>query len=291
MATYEEVDDGAPIVQLLTEEWRMFRDSGLRPADAKELLADVLDDGEIVRRAFSPIAHSGGGNLRRWEDLRDEMMHGNRWFLEEPMDMDRIAELLNQLITPQSSLENLAWYRARLTSNDVPYELKDMGAPPPHLAGHGRANPAGIPYLYLGSTRATSVAELRPHTGERACVAEFELASSELKFADLRDPRGLISPLFGDESQIIKLRADLPLLERLGDELTRPVQPRGAPYEYIPTQYLCEYIKTCGFDGVLYRSSVSSDDGINIAMFRPELAKAVHIEEVSVEQVSVRISL
>ncbi len=291
MATYEEVDDGEPIVELLTNEWRMFRDSGLRPAEAKDLLADVLDDGEVVRRSFSPIAHSEGGNLRRWDDLRDEMMHKNRWFLAEPMDMDRIEELLNQLITSPASLGDLSWYRARLMSNDDPYELTNMGAPPPHLAGHGRANPAGIPYLYLGSTRATSVAELRPHTGERACVAEFELASPDLKLADLREPRGLISPLFGDESQIIKLRADLPLLERLGDELTRPVQPRGAPYEYIPTQYLCEFVKTCGFDGVLYRSSVSSDDGINIAIFRPELARAMRVEEVSVEQVSVRISL
>ncbi|WP_050055286.1 RES family NAD+ phosphorylase [Pseudarthrobacter siccitolerans] len=290
MATYEEVNEGKPIVQLLDEEWGFFRDSGLRPAEAKDLLADVLDDGELVRRLFVPIEHFGGGNLKRWEDLRDEMMHVNRWFLAEPMDMDRIKELLSQLIASPSTLSDLKWYRARLLGSDAPYEVHEMGAPPPRLAGHGRANPAGIPYLYLGSTRATSVAELRPHTGERACVAEFQLAKPDLKLADLRDPRSLISPLFGDESQMIKLRADLPLLERLGDELTRPVHPRGAPYEYIPTQYLCEFVKTCGFHGVMYRSSVSSDEGVNIALFDPRLATATHVEEVSVEQVSVQIS-
>lgn len=250
---------------------------------------EVLDDGEFVRRSYSPIVHSGSGNLRRWEDLRDELMHRNRWFLAEPMDMDRIEELLNQLIMDASTFGDLTWYRARLMSSDNSYKLAEMGAPPPHLAGHGRANPAGIPYLYLGSTATTSVAELRPHTGERACIAEFELSNSDLKLADLREPRALISPLFGDETQIIKLRADLPLLERLGDELTRPIKPRGAPYEYIPTQYLCEFIKTCGFDGVLYRSSVSSDGGINIALFNPDLAAAVRIEEISVQQVTVQI--
>lgn len=287
MATYELADEGKPIIELLMDEWNLFQNSGMRPVDAKELLADVLDDGELVRKSFSPIAYLGDGNLRRWEDLRDEMMHRNRWFLDEPMDMERIAELLAQLIVPSASLGDLKWYRARMMSGDDPFEIGDMGAPPRHLAGHGRANPAGIPYLYLGSTPATAVAELRPHTGEKACIAEFELP--DLKFADLRDARDLISPLLGDENEIIRLRADLPLLERLGEELTRPVQPRGAPYEYIPTQYICEYIKTCGFDGVIYRSSVSSDGGINVALFKPEIARATSIFEVVVDQVSVRI--
>ena len=195
---------------------------------------------------------------------------------------------LAQLIVPSSFFGDIVWYRARLMSSDDPIPLDEMGAPPRDRAGHGRANPAGIPYLYLGSTPSTSVAELRPHTGEKACVAEFKLP--DLRFADLRDPRKLISPLLGDESEIIRLRADLPLLERLGDELTRPVQPRGAPYEYIPTQYLCEYIKKCGFDGVVYRSSVSSDNGVNLALFSPDLALAIQVSEVTVDRVSVRIS-
>lgn len=291
IATYEIVSDGVPIVELLIKEWGFFRDSNLRPAEAKDLLADVLDDGEIVRKQFLPIAHVDVGDLESWEDLRSELMHHNRWFLEERIDLERIKELLDYLVMPKSALDDLSWYRARLLSGENGYRPDEMGAPPPHLAAHGRANPAGIPYLYLASTRSTSVAELRPHTGERACVAEFKLTDDELRFADLREPRSLISPLVeGDESAIVKLRAGIPLLERLGDELTRPIHPRGAPYEYIPTQYLCEYIKTCGFDGVLYRSSVSSDSGINVALFKPDQAQALGVAVVSVEQVTVRIS-
>lgn len=219
-------------------------------------------------------------------------MHSNRWFLEEPMDMDRLAVLLDQLITTPTALEFSNWYRARLMTGDDAFPLTDMGAPPRHKAGHGRANPAGIPYLYLGSTQATAVAELRPHTGERACVAQFDLSDADnLKLADLRDPRSLISPLSdGDETLIIELRADLPLLERLGEELTRPVQPSGVAYEYVPTQYLCEYIKKKGFDGVLYKSSVSSDDGVNIALFHPTVATAIKLDVVSVTQVTVSIA-
>lgn len=291
IATYSEDPEGEFLVRHLIGEWRMFSSGRLSEAEAKDLLADVLDDGEIVRKKYSPIAHPSEGNLRRWEELRDELMHSNRWFLEEPMDMDRLAVLLDQLITSPTALDFGSWYRARLMTGDEPFPLEEMGAPPRHKAGHGRANPAGIPYLYLGSTRATAVAELRPHTGERACVARFDLPNADsLKLADLRDPRSLISPLSdGDESMIIELRADLPLLERLGEELTRPVQPSGVAYEYVPTQYLCEYIKKKGFDGVLYRSSVSADEGVNVALFHPTGAIATELEIVSVTRVTVSI--
>lgn len=290
IATYESNPDGELLVDLLMREWRLFHNSGLKSVEVKDLLAEILDDGEIVRQRFSSIPSVTGGSLPLWDDLRDELMHVNRWFLSDPMDMDRIGELLNQLIMPLSELGDLTWYRARLMMGDSPYPLSEMGAPPAHLAGHGRANPAGIPYLYLGSTKETSVAELRPHTGEQACIAEFTIDGNDLKLADLRDPGMSVSPFFLDESAMIQLRADVPLLARLGDELTRPVRPSGAPFEYIPTQYLCEYIKTCGFDGVLYRSSVSSNNGVNMALFDPAAAQAVRVDVVSIDRVSVSIA-
>ncbi|WP_211222764.1 RES family NAD+ phosphorylase [Paludibacterium yongneupense] len=46
-------------------------------------------------------------------------------------------------------------------TEDAPYPIDKMGAPPKQLATHGRANPTGIPYLYLGSHPATAIAEIR----------------------------------------------------------------------------------------------------------------------------------
>jgi hypothetical protein len=52
-------------------------------------------------------------------------------------------------------------------------------------------------------------------------------------------PRKGVSPfIVQDPGAIGQLRADLPLLERLGEELTRPVLPSGAAIDYIPSQYL-----------------------------------------------------
>lgn len=211
-------------------------------------------------------------------------MHENRYFPATTLDLDRLEELLELLRAEQVAR---TWYRARLQTSDAPFPIAEMGAPPRRLASHGRANPAGIPYLYLGSNPKTAIAELRPHTGERACVAEF-LLPERLNLVDLRRPRRVVSPFaFADEDLIGRLRGDVAFLDRLGEELTRPVVPQGAPFDYVPSQYLCEYIKKCGYEGVLYRSSVS--DGINLALFNPGLAQAQSVARYDIVKVEAEI--
>lgn len=88
-----------------------------------------------------------------------------------------------------------------------------MGAPPKRLVSHGRANPTGIPYLYLGSKPDTALSEIRPHTGDRACVAEFTLKDN-LILIDLSNPRETVSPfLLTDPGEMGKMLADIPFLE------------------------------------------------------------------------------
>lgn len=283
ISIYEPAPGGQTLVDWLKADWDLFSHPAMDVAHAKELLGDILDDGEIVRKTFTPSAAYHSEALARWETLRDELMWKNRYFLDEGLDTDRLRELLSHL--PADNMP-VTWYRARILDRDVPFLISEMGAPPARRATHGRANPAGIPYLYLGSLPATAAAEVRPHTGEVACVADFTVAAP-LNAVDLRNPRGLVSPfLLADARAIGQLRADIAFLERLGEELTRPVLPSGAAIDYIPSQYLCEFIKKVGYDGVVYRSSVS--EGINLALF--DAAKATpgdvllyNITKVSVE--------
>jgi hypothetical protein len=51
----------------------------------------------------------------------------------------------------------------------------------------------------------------------------------------------------------------------LGEELSKPIIPKEAALEYLPSQYLCEFIKSIGFAGVLYQSSLG--EGFNLALF------------------------
>uniref|UniRef100_UPI000A90F176 RES family NAD+ phosphorylase n=1 Tax=Roseovarius sp. BRH_c41 TaxID=1629709 RepID=UPI000A90F176 len=96
----------------------------------------------------------------------------------------------------------------------------------------------------------------------------------------------LVSPFIcGSSDEIVQLRADLPFLESLGHELTRPVLPRSAATDYVPSQYLCEFIKKKGFDGVLYTSSVGT--GKNLALFDTEAANCIRVSVFSVASVAV----
>ncbi|WP_410479029.1 RES family NAD+ phosphorylase [Pedobacter gandavensis] len=49
-------------------------------------------------------------------------------------------------------------------------------------------------------------------------------------------------------------------------ELSRPVRKQDVHLDYLPTQYLCEFIKSLGFDGVEYKSAMNSN-GYNLAIF------------------------
>lgn len=281
---YEASDDGKSLVEWMKDDWQIFSHPKMDIAHAKELLGEILNDGEIVRKGFAPSASYISEGLAQWDKLRDEMMYANRWFLDVAIDLDRLRQLLDMLLAAKLPQK---WYRARIRTEDEAFPIERMGAPPKRRSSHGRANPAGIPYLYLGSLPNTATAEIRPHTGEVACVADFTIP--EINAVDLRNPRKLVSPfILTDASEIGQLRADLPFLERLGEELTRPVQPAGAAIDYIPSQYLCEFIKKSGFDGVVYRSSVS--DGINLALFDPAKAVGGKVSLYSVTKVSVEVA-
>lgn len=286
LSIYERDDAGLLLVELLTKDWLLFEHPALDVQRAKSLLAEILDDGEVVRQRFSfAKSYVRDGLDSRWERLRDELMFSNRYFPQADIDEKRLEALLSLL---EAVNVPRTWYRSRVQQGDTVFAINEMGAPPPGQPSHGRANPAGIPYLYLGSTEQTAVAEVRPHTGEHASVAEFQIAT-DLRLLDLRNPRKLISPFsLGDEDSIAGLYADIPFIERLGFELTRPVLPSRVAIDYVPSQYLCEFIKKIGYDGVIYSSSVS--EGMNLALFKPDQAVPQSVRQLTVQSVRVEVA-
>ncbi|MEM8512334.1 hypothetical protein RCH14_001650 [Massilia sp. MP_M2] len=283
---YKRDTVGKTLVEFLKEDWTLF--GRLDLAHAKELLSDILDDGEIVRAKFNPVTERTAKGLADWTNLRIELMHSNRYFPTTNLDFEDLRDLLPHLLLDQADLSQ-KWYRARIQASEAAIAAAEMGAPPPKLASHGRANPAGIPYLYVASTPDTAISEVRPHGGDFVSVAEIEL-SPDLKIVDLRHPRKTVSPFMLPDSQAVaKMCEDVQFLERLGEELTRPILPKSAAFDYIPSQFLCEFAKKCGFDGVMYRSSV--DGGVNLAVFDPSKGKVLSVSAHSISRVMVQFQV
>ena len=281
---YVASPDGKVLVDWLMEDWEVF---AIQREVANALLVEILDDGERVRQHFKPSERCDTDRLTRWEELRQELRHTNRFFPKTDFAHDRLEELLPHLLFTIDDAGSI-WHRARIQKSSSPFLPEQMGAPPESIASHGRANPAGIPYLYLGSEPATAVAEVRPHPGESVYVAEFVLPTG-LEVIDLRNPRRTVSPfLLVDDDDIALMRGDIHFLERLGMELTTPVLPNAAAIDYIPSQYLCEFIKKCEHKGVLYSSSIG--DGVNLALFDPNVARVGSLTVFDIESVEIRMS-
>lgn len=282
-AIYDQDGDGKQLVDWLIDDWKLFAIDRDR---AMLLLGDILDDANRVRQPYVPSEMCASDTLDVWETLRTELRTQNRFFPKTQFDKNRVAGLLENLRMPSNKVPP-TWYRARIEEGDI-FPADKMGAPPARKATPGRANPVGIPYLYVGSERDTAVREVRPHPGEILTIAEFTI-EKEVQLIDLRNPRSMITPFsMADVEDVAGVRGDIDFLERLGQELKTPVLPNAAAIDYIPSQYLCEFIKQIGYDGVVYESSVS--DGINLALFVPSQAEVGFLSRVRIGGVEVEFS-
>ncbi|WP_413773684.1 RES domain-containing protein [Paenibacillus validus] len=62
------------------------------------------------------------------------------------------------------------------------------------------------------------------------------------------------------------------------------MDPSASDYEYVPTQYLAELIKTLGYDGFIFKSSVGPDN--NLVFFDQTKLKAINSRLYQVSSIS-----
>lgn len=179
----------------------------------------------------------------------------------------------------------------------VPILPKDMGAPPKQLATDGRLNPEGIPYLYLGNSISTAIAELRPWIGAEITIGHFKL-TRDVKIVNTTKDKPKFYPVFRllkkngepeiEFKSIEEYSAEEKEVQVWGDinsAFSTPVSPNETRLKYIATQYLAEVLKTAGFDGILYASSLNKD-GYNLVLFDPNSAYCAQSRKFDVTEVN-----
>jgi len=272
--------DAELLVTWFQRDWEIF--TAFDPLKAQTLLGEILDDGEVVRKKHLPRNIPELAAVEKWTSFRDEIICKNRFFFKHELDLDLLNWLFSNLAGDDSIFAG-SLYRARIQTEDSPIPIDEMGKPAAACAKNGRANPVGIPYLYAASTPETAIAETRPHPGDLLSVAKFSV-TEPLKLLNLQHPRKTISPfLFVNEEALSVMRDNLDFLCHLGSELSKPILPRVADLEYLPTQYLCEFIKNCGYDGVVFMSSIGID--ANIALFDDSKVQPVELNQYEVTSV------
>jgi hypothetical protein len=158
-----------------------------------------------------------------------------------------------------------------LNNKDQPFPfLPDRMSPPKDSAVEGRANPKGIPYLYLASDQSTAIAESRATKGDPISVGTFEMKKN-VWVVDCSVGRSDSPTFYFEEPSPLKRTAAV--WRDIDHAFSRPLNRSDNRADYVPTQILAELFKTQGFDGVVYGSSLA--DGHNIVLFDIQDAQLV----------------
>lgn len=148
-------------------------------------------------------------------------------------------------------------------------------------AREGRANPKGIPCLYLATDKETAMSEVRPWIGSIISTGQFS-TTRELKLMDFSVEHGKEQYYFFSEpSEEEKIQA---VWSHIDNAFSRPVTESDSTADYAPTQVIAELIKSKGYDGIVYKSALAQ--GHNIALFNLGHADVVNCTTYEVKSLS-----
>lgn len=248
------------------------------------LLQEIMSDGFheyedffIEKIVLKHIADSNNNEKVKpleisWDRFAKEIKSTNRFFIQNALDLEILSDLLANY--EKKYTKGKIYFRARIAENIIGYPLEKMKNPPNERARAGRANPDGISYLYVANDIKTALYEVRASLFDYVTIGDFRL-KEDLKVINLRgdtyDPIKLL-----EEGELEDFLIHLPFISKLEQELSKPRRRSDNELDYLPTQYLSEFIKSLGFDGVEYQSSLYPT-GYNLAIFNPSKLECIKI--------------
>ena len=257
------------------QDWRIFNFE--EPEKLRAFLASAVEGEHPLMVAGTRVRLKttddvATDHLLSWAQFSDEIRTRNRYFPQTVPDQEVLERVL--LASVERIQKDIPLYRARVINSDSDPTPEEMGAPPPPNASAGRANPVGIPYLYLSFALETCIYETRVANHTRVAIGTFYPVRDldVLNLADIKPPEFFDVAEVDAVAEQIRRISFHRYLSALGHELRKPVRASDEPTDYIPTQYLCELAKSLRLDGVLYSSSLHGE-GRNLVLFDVDAAK------------------
>jgi hypothetical protein len=177
----------------------------------------------------------------------------------------------------------MRFFRGRIVGTTEGIQAEQMGAPPTEIAKAGRVNSDGISRLYLSSNKETVIHEIRAGAYDFITIGVFVL-KKDIKVVDFRTINN-ISPFFGDMDPL-EYAVNKSQLNLIGAEMAKALRASDTPIDYVPTQYIADYIQSLGeYAGIEYKSTMNPD-GYNLAVFDPELFTCTDTETVRISRLT-----
>lgn len=276
------------LVSELMDRWHIFN-VRLNPTDIYRIIRALCVEkyGSMPSLFDAPV---GIAELNNEEFLKSHsLLRSNSWddFVEAVKKQNRFhtnhieLSILNRYCSFIRKVykKGSIFYRGRISpENGFPAE--EMDAPPSDKATAGRANSAGIRCLYLANDLDTTIHEIRAGVFDYISVGCFEL-TEDIVVVDLK-AIDHISP-FIEGCDFLEHAINKEHLKRINMEIGRALRRSDSVLDYIPTQYIADFIKSILHDGkpeyagIEYNSTINQS-GQNLAIFYPELFKCTHVD-------------
>lgn len=261
-----------PIAEHLHKDWSIF--SG-EPADIIEIVKGIVDHSLFLNDKIldEPVGipqlydeeyllKNSIMGIHTWEEFKKSLRNINR-FHTNYINLELLREILK--VANISLPVGERFYRARISNEKgrAGFKRKEMWAPPDDIASPGRANSKGQSCLYLSNRKMTTVKEIRAHAFDYVTIATFKLIR-EINVLDLCSITQN-SPFYTNTDKVDFLIKEK-ILHAIEVDLAKPMSRWDSELDYLPTQYISDFAKFCGYDGVRYYSTFDRD-AYNIAIF------------------------
>lgn len=274
-------DEKMRIEDRLLKDWKLF--SG-NPIEVRKIAEGVIDesldlDVKLIKERvgipelFDESYLNDNSILGKysWDIFKKYLRNENR-FHSKYINLEILERVLREtetLIPPGKK-----FYRARVSNEKGcrGYAKSEMGAPPDDVASAGRANSKGQSCLYLSNDRKTTIKEIRAHAFDYVTIATFK-TKREIRVLDLSSITHT-SPFYATGNRISYLINEKHL-SKIENDLAKPMSRWDSDLDYLPTQYISDFAKYLGYDGVKYYSTFNKN-AYNLALFDPSICECIY---------------
>lgn len=269
---YIKDEKGEPLYTLIQNDWHIFSDDIYAKDIILEALksthADIKYDDNVVYlpEIFEP--------KNRWNTIKKELVSNVRFFAGDLInpedDQWDFFFSSNYIIKSESK-----FYRGRINENiNIQYETdKELNMPDKKFARAGRANVYGIPYMYMATDADTVMYECRAMTGDHISIGEYEL-KEDVDVVDFTLKPDLFYIFQNQPELFISTVQRYLFLSEVSRDMSKPVRRYDIKeIDYLPTQFVCEFIRRiAGGKGIIFQSSQNAE-GKNVVLFENKYVK------------------
>ena len=285
-------DDGQPLIDIIQNDWNLFADKTV----ANDILSDILlaIKTPLIEDTNQNVVYSDliTESVNYWDKLKDELKWKRRFTTDfrelEDYRWDSFFSENTSGIIINENTRDLFRARIHLNGQNNPYPSIEMGTPPKEKVLAGRANPQGIPFLYLSESKETTLYEVRASYLDEVSIGTFNILEP-IKLIDFTT--AIQNSIFEASQQFSNLEefvSGILLKKKISADLSRPQRRYDSELEYIPTQFICEFIKhLTGADGIKFSSSLDSEKGNNIVLFATDKVECVSVERVRINKIKI----